>query len=162
MASHNINLNDDEMWDDSVLVDSWNEALEEYKVCMLPKEWQKKPHTDKTCPMKKYHSIHANGGTIKELKALSSRKANEAEAAPDSGAAAMQVDQGSVHVKTEEQRPEGGVPEAASAAPAISPPQAVLGTMRDENLKKLLMSWYYAGYYTGLYEGQQQQPQQPQ
>lgn len=32
--------------------------------------------------------------------------------------------------------------------------------MRDENLKKLLMSWYYAGYYTGLYEGQQQQQQQ--
>lgn len=27
--------------------------------------------------------------------------------------------------------------------------------VRDENLKKLLMSWYYAGYYTGLYEGQQ-------
>lgn len=25
----------------------------------------------------------------------------------------------------------------------------------DENLKNLLMSWYYAGYYTGLYEGQQ-------
>jgi len=28
--------------------------------------------------------------------------------------------------------------------------------VRDEGLKKLLMSWYYAGYYTGLYEGQQQ------
>lgn len=25
----------------------------------------------------------------------------------------------------------------------------------DENMKNLLMSWYYAGYYTGLYEGQQ-------
>lgn len=32
--------------------------------------------------------------------------------------------------------------------------------VRDENLKKLLMSWYYAGYYTGLFEGQQQ-TQQP-
>jgi hypothetical protein len=31
--------------------------------------------------------------------------------------------------------------------------------VRDEGLKKLLMSWYYAGYYTGLYEGQQQQQQ---
>lgn len=28
--------------------------------------------------------------------------------------------------------------------------------VHDENLKNLLMSWYYAGYYTGLYEGQQQ------
>lgn len=28
--------------------------------------------------------------------------------------------------------------------------------VQDEGLKRLLMSWYYAGYYTGLYEGQQQ------
>jgi len=65
----------------------------------------------------------------------------------------------------------------------MAPPQAVLGSgmcpsmtfpasclrsitllltfkVRDEGLKKLLMSWYYAGYYTGLYEGQQQQQQQ--
>ena len=27
--------------------------------------------------------------------------------------------------------------------------------VQDENLKNLMMSWYYAGYYTGLYEGQQ-------
>lgn len=33
--------------------------------------------------------------------------------------------------------------------------------VKDENLKKLLMSWYYAGYYTGLYEGQQQAQQPP-
>jgi hypothetical protein len=24
----------------------------------------------------------------------------------------------------------------------------------DVGMKRLLMSWYYAGYYTGLYEGQ--------
>jgi hypothetical protein len=29
-------------------------------------------------------------------------------------------------------------------------------TVQDENLKNLLMSWYYAGYHTGLYEGRQQ------
>lgn len=26
---------------------------------------------------------------------------------------------------------------------------------QDENLKTLMMSWYYAGYYTGFHEGQQ-------
>jgi hypothetical protein len=35
------------------------------------------------------------------------------------------------------------------------PAQAILGTVQDDNLKSLMMSWYYAGYYTGLYEGQQ-------
>ncbi|KAJ4294543.1 hypothetical protein N0V90_008234 [Kalmusia sp. IMI 367209] len=29
-------------------------------------------------------------------------------------------------------------------------------TVGDENLKNLMMSWYYAGYYTGLATGQQQ------
>lgn len=28
--------------------------------------------------------------------------------------------------------------------------------VRDEGLKRLLMSWYYAGYYTGYYEGQRE------
>lgn len=27
--------------------------------------------------------------------------------------------------------------------------------VQDENLKNLMMAWYYAGYYTGLHEGQQ-------
>lgn len=27
--------------------------------------------------------------------------------------------------------------------------------VQDEGLKRLLMSWYYAGYYTGLWEGEQ-------
>jgi hypothetical protein len=29
-------------------------------------------------------------------------------------------------------------------------------TVQDENLKNIMMSWYYAGYYTGLHAGQQQ------
>jgi hypothetical protein len=28
-------------------------------------------------------------------------------------------------------------------------------TVQDENMKNLMMSWYYAGYYTGLVAGQQ-------
>lgn len=33
--------------------------------------------------------------------------------------------------------------------------------VKDETLKNLMMSWYYAGYYTGLYEGQQQAQNNP-
>jgi hypothetical protein len=32
MASSNRNNSHEEIWDDSALVDSWNDALEEYKV----------------------------------------------------------------------------------------------------------------------------------
>lgn len=28
--------------------------------------------------------------------------------------------------------------------------------VQDDGMKKLMMSWYYAGYYTGLHEGKQQ------
>lgn len=31
-----------------------------------------------------------------------------------------------------------------------------ISPVQDENLKNLMMAWYYAGYYTGLYQGQQQ------
>lgn len=33
---------------------------------------------------------------------------------------------------------------------------ADLTAVQDDNLKNMMMSWYYAGYYTGLYEGKQQ------
>ncbi|KAK3293405.1 uncharacterized protein B0H64DRAFT_404366 [Chaetomium fimeti] len=56
--------------------------------------------------------------------------------------------QGSVEVKKADGMLAGG-------APALGP-EAFLGAVQDGELKKLLMSWYYAGYYTGLYEGKQQ------
>ena len=34
-------------------------------------------------------------------------------------------------------------------------PAAMANGVKDEPLKNLMMSWYYAGYYTGLYEGRQ-------
>lgn len=33
---------------------------------------------------------------------------------------------------------------------------ANMASVRDQDMKNLMMSWYYAGYYTGLYEGKQQ------
>jgi len=39
----------------------------------------------------------------------------------------------------------------------ISRKRSDVPTVQDENLKNLMMSWYYAGYYTGLQAGQQQQ-----
>ncbi|KAK0740213.1 hypothetical protein B0T18DRAFT_331813 [Schizothecium vesticola] len=84
----------DQIWDDSALVDSWNDALAEYQ---------------------KYHSIHAKGGAVEDL-----------------------LD-----------------PEQETTKEMLTS-----SAVQDEGLKRLLMSWYYAGYYTGLYEGKQQAEQQ--
>lgn len=40
-------LNEEAIWDDSALVDSWNDALKEYK---------------------KYHSIHTKGGSVRDVE----------------------------------------------------------------------------------------------
>uniref|UniRef100_A0A0B7K124 Survival Motor Neuron Gemin2-binding domain-containing protein n=1 Tax=Bionectria ochroleuca TaxID=29856 RepID=A0A0B7K124_BIOOC len=47
MAQASSGLTHDEIWDDSALIESWNDALAEYK---------------------KYHSIHAKGGTLEDLE----------------------------------------------------------------------------------------------
>ncbi|KAG7294296.1 hypothetical protein NEMBOFW57_004367 [Staphylotrichum longicolle] len=59
----------EEIWDDSALVDSWNEALEEYK---------------------KYHSIHARGGTVDDIiqddaEAMTRRDVNAKPETGDAG-----------------------------------------------------------------------------
>ncbi|KAG5982108.1 hypothetical protein E4U55_002286 [Claviceps digitariae] len=122
-------LSHEEVWDDSALIDSWNEALAEYK---------------------KYHSIYAKGGSVRDLPQAQESTSTKSESL-DPGPEDAQLHQ----IEDAEQEP---VAAAASVAP---PPQALLGSIRDEGLKKLLMSWYYAGYYTGLFEGQQQHDQRP-
>ncbi|PNP86239.1 hypothetical protein FNYG_00467 [Fusarium nygamai] len=142
MSKKQENLTQEEIWDDSALIDSWNEALQEYK---------------------KYHSIHARGGSVRELEPQ-----NRAEAEAESGSEQPQVtetEEIELESRTAEQnkeipssRNESKEPIASQGTPSF-PIQTVLGSVQDESLKKLLMSWYYAGYYTGLYEGQQQAQQ---
>ncbi|EMT62481.1 hypothetical protein FOXG_13843 [Fusarium oxysporum f. sp. lycopersici 4287] len=142
MSKKQEKLTQEEIWDDSALIDSWNEALQEYK---------------------KYHSIHAKGGSVRELEPQ-----NRAEAEAESGSEQPQVteteeielDSGTAEQNKEipSSRNESKEPIASQGTPSF-PIQTVLGSVQDESLKKLLMSWYYAGYYTGLYEGQQQAQQ---
>ncbi|CRK19193.1 hypothetical protein BN1723_011823 [Verticillium longisporum] len=167
-------LTHEEVWDDSALIDSWNEALDEYKA--------------RQNRALKYHSIHAKGGKLADLEPRASTTSNQKR-----GKAISQLRQ-ICHpvawknpIKSVKSWPRGirnpaGIlmrplrvtPGTAPPTPlvsesrdtpgdatAVAPPQVLLGTVQDEGLKKLLMSWYYAGYYTGLYEGQQQQRTQP-
>jgi hypothetical protein len=48
-------------------------------------------------------------------------------------------------------------PTIASNGGHIPPalPQVLINSVKDENVRNLMMSWYWAGYYTGLHEGQQ-------
>lgn len=159
-----VDLGDRDAWDDSALIQSWEEALAEYK---------------------KYHSIHAKGQRIedvlneeelRELKEelghlpkqngdidLEARSQNAEADDMETGegeALAEVTDQRALDAQTTSGRQEPHGPAEAAAhphsmAPGGSMPQFLLGSVQDENLKNLMISWYYAGYYTGLYEGQQ-------
>ncbi|KAK1772637.1 putative smn family protein smn1 protein [Phialemonium atrogriseum] len=140
-------LTHDDIWDDSALIDSWNDALEEYK---------------------KYHSIHAKGGAaVDDILAQAKTRKN---AKPETGDGSQPMEEGEVDQADETPKNGQGTdvhedraPTAVqgghttNAGPSNLGPQTILGSVGDEGLRKLLMSWYYAGYYTGLYEGQQQQ-----
>ncbi|OAF59632.1 hypothetical protein VC83_03988 [Pseudogymnoascus destructans] len=156
-------MSHNEIWDDSACVDSWNEALEEYK---------------------HYHSLHARGEKVEDAIADYENESNSKTAeritqengAPEETDASMiledsegpRVRKGEENSSSQQEhevsdkvslgegdgqsttKPNGGT---SSAQPPL--PQHLIGAVGDENLKNLLMSWYYAGYYTGLYEGQQ-------
>ncbi|KAK8087002.1 hypothetical protein PG994_001976 [Apiospora phragmitis] len=189
MASNQQNLTHDEVWDDSALVDSWNDALDEYK---------------------KYHSIYRHGGNVDDLLKEDEKATVASDAKAESNDSKLQqppsvaeqaqvTDDESTRVscdtfggmdvpakirkawhdnvsdtleKNGDEAAQTAQPSAISTSRPEGIPAPLLGPgppdsqsantapVQDEGLKKLMMSWYYAGYYTGLYEGQKQQSQQ--
>ncbi|QSS51558.1 SMN domain-containing protein [Histoplasma capsulatum var. duboisii H88] len=157
-------LTQEEIWDDSALVQSWDDAVEEYNL---------------------YHSIQARGESVDEvLRAEDARIRAEDEAtfgehaAEDPPHAHPVAEFESVDEEANDQDMEmeagtdshGAQQEASSAKKSpeanrtagggfATMPQLVSqgddASSADKALKNLMMAWYFAGYYTGLYEGQQ-------
>ncbi|OGM39308.1 hypothetical protein ABOM_012013 [Aspergillus bombycis] len=153
-------LTQEEIWDDSALVQSWDEAVEEYKL---------------------YHSIHAKGENVEDVL-RDAQNAENGQVAQADGQGVVDKDD---HMEADVEEPAIDSVAASSEAQHIlradvlqnagsadvpaqrtndpvgsnvmgaAMPQTVLSQVQDEGLKNLMMSWYFAGYYTGLYEGQQ-------
>ncbi|RAL05730.1 uncharacterized protein BO80DRAFT_79594 [Aspergillus ibericus CBS 121593] len=169
MGKSNANkpLTQEEIWDDSALVQSWDEAVEEYKL---------------------YHSIQAKGENVedvlREAEAAEKAQAVQDEQPLDASADHMDADVDVPVVDTAANTTAPAeipqVPQVATSQTAGGPdrpsgrsgheteqtagpgsvgaapmPHPALSQVQDEGLKSLMMAWYYAGYYTGLYEGQQ-------
>ncbi|MCJ1244473.1 hypothetical protein MMC30_001671 [Trapelia coarctata] len=162
-------LSQEEIWDDSALIQSWDEALAEYNL---------------------YHSIHARGERVEDV--LNAAQVEEQLITTDQPSLAND-NTPRPNNRTHDEFLEDGELEGAgatnstlptlgnglettpstqppamnepSATPAVEPtpgnsaipqvPQEIISSSsHDEALKNLMMSWYWAGYYTGLYEGQ--------
>ncbi|PHH63124.1 hypothetical protein CDD81_6275 [Ophiocordyceps australis] len=145
------------VWDDSLLIDSWNQALEEFK---------------------KYHSIHAKGGNLSDFERefpsksmpVCKQEDDQADGLAETAGPEVEDPRGLLagHDHPEDQEsmigehdvPRALAAEAGDKTPTSLPPhQALVGSGLDEDVKKMMMSWYYAGYYTGLYEGRKQAQQ---
>ncbi|KAF4766014.1 hypothetical protein N7455_005786 [Penicillium solitum] len=144
-----------EVWDDSALVQSWDDAVEEYQ---------------------HYWSIHAKGEDVEDVlkeaedtgitPAVSHGDTEGAKAIEDGVTKPADEDVPmTIDNHTSESAPEPSQPVAhassAASTPAMPMPHPIMANIQDESLKNLMMSWYYAGYYTGLHEGQQQANRYP-
>ncbi|EGE08164.1 hypothetical protein TEQG_06915 [Trichophyton equinum CBS 127.97] len=173
-SSRNKTLTQEEIWDDSALLESWEEAAEEYRL---------------------YHSIQARGQKVEDVlreteaeasNAIEDEMQIETNAETENPSENMTVDVSEtvaveesdgkikqVDICTTSQVEDEAAPELtaeAEKADTVAPASANLANMpqlvlngapnppniQDEGLKNLMMSWYFAGYYTGLYEGQRQ------
>ncbi|CAK7202929.1 hypothetical protein SEUCBS139899_005656 [Sporothrix eucalyptigena] len=140
-------------WEDATIAKSWDRVVDDYKI---------------------FHDVRARGGTVDDLPAslrdtptgpetsqYAKPETNGNPAQEGAHGDVMAADEGATAAAVGGD----GSGQGTLPVPGLLSPQTVLGGA-DEGLKKLLMSWYYAGYYTGLYEGQQQaaaaQQQQPQ
>ncbi|KAF1967554.1 hypothetical protein BU23DRAFT_483124 [Bimuria novae-zelandiae CBS 107.79] len=164
-----ISLDDRSAWDDSALVNSWNDAVAEYQ---------------------KYHSIAKSGKRLEDVlteeelqrlrgdygdlldeetgsgadpnRTADAAKATQSQAQTNgSGPSGPNIvhakrQDGAAHMKQENAQAMQPEPTHESGLLSDSMPQALLGSVQDDNMKNLMMSWYYAGYYTGLVAGQQQ------
>ncbi|CAI7641343.1 unnamed protein product [Penicillium glandicola] len=157
-----VSLTHAEVWDDSALVQSWDDAVEEYQ---------------------HYWSIHAKGENVEDVlkeaedngiaPVIHPGQSGCTKAAEEDTIQAMNEDVAmTIDEQTSEQTPQSALQTAPETAPepsqpvvdtgsgvstpAMPMPHPIMANVQDESMKNLMMSWYYAGYYTGLHEGQQQ------
>ncbi|KAJ5323073.1 Survival motor neuron [Penicillium brevicompactum] len=149
----NVSMTHEEIWDDSALMQSWDDAVEEYQ---------------------QYHSIHAKGENVEEVLKAAEESGSVVEGESleesvddpgeddatnvESEDVAMVIDETTSETAAQTSQPVSA-PSAEVPAAALPMPLPLMANVKNEAMKNLMMSWYYAGYYTGLHEGQQQASQ---
>ncbi|KAL1894548.1 hypothetical protein Sste5346_005783 [Sporothrix stenoceras] len=171
-------------WEDAAITKSWDRVVGDYKIFhdvrarggtvddlqVFLKDAPSRPETSRDAkPETTRRAVHEAGQGPGSAMVVDD-EVNTAPAVGGDGSSAPTTgnDASSSSKPAQASASAGTNGQAFSAAasntppvPGLLSPQTVLGGA-DEGLKKLLMSWYYAGYYTGLYEGQQQAVQQQQ
>lgn len=163
-------VQDEQDWDDSALIDSWDAALTEYKKYHSIKSQGKR--LEDVLTKDELETLRADYGDLGEDEETNSQAeedidhADQMDAEPPeaagnaNGQALLDVTQAEEITAPNAQEPlsktiETKLTTEGDEAHAAFMPEAILGTVQDENVKNLMMAWYYAGYYTGIQTGQQ-------
>ncbi|KAF1926056.1 uncharacterized protein M421DRAFT_224067 [Didymella exigua CBS 183.55] len=163
-----IDISDKNAWDDSFLQDSWNGAVAEYeKYHSIAKSGKRLEDVLSKEELKELQAEYGDligdaedDGEIVEANGNSDQmdtenSMQEPENVEQDFQAELQLQE--TTASEEQNQPQSA--NAGTTAPhdniLAAMPQALLGTVQDENLKNVMISWYYAGYYTGLHAGQQ-------
>ncbi|ERF71186.1 hypothetical protein EPUS_06015 [Endocarpon pusillum Z07020] len=145
-------LTQDEVWDDSALLKSWQDALDEYQF---------------------YHSIHAKGENVEDVlrQAESDDAAKNEDVVPaqsfndppssDSALEDGEVDEHDTMTFSKKDTGQSGDNEPVRFAEAqnIEPPptekiagSALASMDQDQILENIKMAYWWAGYYSALYD----------
>ncbi|KAK4982376.1 hypothetical protein LTR66_009303 [Elasticomyces elasticus] len=172
-------LSHNQIWDDSALLESWDEVLEEYKyyhsiaargesveevieaaikqesngfvaqVSIVYVETNRNSHEQELPNGELSNGVQGSGNGISEsANHPSSSNRTQASSGTFQAQSGIHPNAATAHIPTTQGA-------AAGASGTADMPTALMGRVQDENVKNLMMSWYYAGYYTGLFEGQQ-------
>ncbi|KAI4102681.1 MAG: hypothetical protein L6R37_004271 [Teloschistes peruensis] len=175
MGKKRKQLSHEEIWDDSALLNSWEAALQEYQFYhSINARGERVEDVLKQAEASEEDLNHIRGDLDHSLDKLPSELANGLPLSENLEDGEVEDDQ------MEDRPPVGGEPPASttksniqstSLLPEIPPSLTDVGKLspgiypksqkmlnwlkvKDQDLKNVMMSWYYAGYYTGLYEGQ--------
>ncbi|KAK0336317.1 hypothetical protein LTR91_000884 [Friedmanniomyces endolithicus] len=142
-----------EIWDDSALVTSWNEALadlaakgETIEVILDKAENGELDASEDAVPEAELTVDQAPGPSGVTTNGISA-----AAATATLPAARQDLPSTAVGAASTAAVPQLLLNQGKYTATIFPTPNL----LQDEGLKNVMMSWYYAGYYTGLYEGQQ-------
>ncbi|KAL8703077.1 MAG: hypothetical protein Q9201_003739 [Fulgogasparrea decipioides] len=170
MGKKRKQLSHEELWDDSALLDSWDAALQEYQLyhsihargervedVLTQAEASERRDTNGVELGRELPTEAANG--LLHSEDLEDGEVEdgqiEDELPVDAGATEDAVDpEEEIFTRQRHDQPASASANHAESAPAPpAMPGVLFNSVQDEDLKNLMMSWYYAGYYTGLYEG---------
>ncbi|KAL8666173.1 MAG: hypothetical protein Q9202_001680 [Teloschistes flavicans] len=164
MGKKRKQLSHEEIWDDSALLDSWDTALQEYQfyhsihargervedVLDQAEASEKSPDRLPANP--------ANGVSFSEDLEDGEVADGQIEDGPPMDTAVKEefvnLEQDDIPIQQGD-APTSILESTIQSAPLLPEiPSSLTNVVKDQDLKNVMMSWYYAGYYTGLYEGQ--------